>query len=99
AASRLTFVELCSAMARSWRKGELNAQQRDRLFDRIPLDFGELAFVIEPTRAVYARAVELIRAHQLRAYDAIQLASCLELKARGKATELWGEDGDLLAAA
>jgi predicted nucleic acid-binding protein len=99
AVSRLAYVESCSAVARVCREGAISDDRRDEIFERLPNDLTHFASVVEPSRRIYARAAELRRAHTLRAYDAMQLASCLEIRARGTAAELWAQDGALIGAA
>ena len=99
AASRLCFVELCAAVSRACRERVIDEQQRDAVIARLPRDFAALSFVVEPRRGIYDGAARLTAKHPLRAYDAMQLASCLELKNHGAATELWAADGDLVTAA
>ena len=98
AVSRLAFAELCAGVARACRLGTITESQRDAIFRRVPDDFAALE-VVEPRRAVVERVPALVLAHPLRAYDALQLASCLTLKAAGLAVELWSNDGELNAAA
>ena len=91
AVSRLAFAELSAAVARACREGLITTPQRDVVIKRLPGDFNEW-IVVEPRRAVIERAAELVLTHPLRAYDALQLASCQTLSARGGAVELWSAD-------
>lgn len=98
AVSRLAFVELTSAVCRAHRQLSIDLQQRNAILARLPGDISELDFVVELTATIQTRAAELLSRHALRAYDAIQLASCLDLRGHA-ATELWAADRDLLAVA
>jgi predicted nucleic acid-binding protein len=97
AVSRLAFAETCAAIARAHRERAISLETRDEIIARLPDDFAELD-VIEPRRQVIEHVAVLVKTHPLRAYDAMQLASCLHLRSRA-ATELWCADGDLSAAA
>ena len=98
AVSRLTFIELCAAVARSCHFGVISISQRDAILSRLPTDLGE-STVVELKRTLLDHAAELVRLHPLRAADAIQLASCLSIRAQGSAVELLSADAELLAAA
>ncbi|HVA63799.1 MAG TPA: type II toxin-antitoxin system VapC family toxin [Terriglobales bacterium] len=79
AVSRLAEVEVVSAICRRFREGDLDENQRDRLFETLDQDL-EVTRVIEVLPGVVARARELLGRHTLRASDAIQLASALNLQ-------------------
>ncbi len=95
--SRLAFAELAAAVGRAFRSGHLDVEQRDGLFVRLPRDF-ETLWVIEPRKAIVHSVAALVKKYPLRAYDAVQLATCLRAAAEG-ATELWVADGVLAEAA
>lgn len=78
AISRISLVEVASALCRRGRGGELAAADRDRLLAALAADEGGL-HVVELTPAVVTEATRLLRRHDLRAADATQLASCLVL--------------------
>ena len=79
ATSRLSEVEVASAIARRAREGALSAEQRDRLLAALTDDVPAMA-VVELTSDVAAEARSLLRKHALRAGDSIQLASGLYLQ-------------------
>jgi predicted nucleic acid-binding protein len=81
AVSRLSLLEITSALCRRCRQGDLTARQRDRLLDALRDDARHL-LVVEVTAAVVDRSSALLRGHDLRAGDAIQLASGLGLRDR-----------------
>ena len=79
AASRLSEVEVASALCRRHREGYLKRSQRDIGLEALRADCEDL-FLVELSSLVTARATELLTRHNLRAADALQLASCLELR-------------------
>ena len=79
--SRLSEVEVPSAVVRRAREGAFTTAERDRALDAFAADL-EAITVVELTHEVTAGATDLLRRHQLRAGDAIQLASCLFLQDR-----------------
>ncbi len=79
ATTRLTAVEIASALARRRREGHITADDHVRVLTALEVDFREL-YVVELTPAVEQRARRLLDRHALRASDAVQLASCIELK-------------------
>jgi len=102
--SRLSIVEVVSALNRRVRDGSLPAADYPQLRD----DFLALCRgsyqLIQPTNPVLARARTLLERHPLRSYDALQLASALmasdRLAADGSsALTLLAADGRLLTAA
>jgi predicted nucleic acid-binding protein len=81
AISRLSLTEITSALCRRTREGELTTRQRDRLLGALRED-AEKLLVIEVSANVLDRASALLLRHELRAGDAIQLASALHLRDR-----------------
>jgi len=79
ATSRLSEVEVASALSRRCREGAFPAEERDRALAALHHDFATL-FVVELGPEVVVRAVALLARLALRAPDSIQLASCLELR-------------------
>ena len=79
ATSRLSEVEIASALMRRTREGALSQEQRDRALAALDNDLAAM-LLIELSPEVVTRAQALLRRHVLRAGDAIQLASCLHLK-------------------
>jgi predicted nucleic acid-binding protein len=74
--SRLTEVEISSAVCRRCREGELSPQDRDLVLTTVTDDLANM-HVVELAPDVTRRAGALLRRYPLRAADAIQLASCL----------------------
>ena len=79
AASRLSEVEVPSALVRRSREGAFSARERDRALASFAEDFSTL-IVIEFGPDVAAEARALLLRHRLRAGDAIQLACGLFLQ-------------------
>ncbi len=79
ATSRLSEVEVASALARRAREGAFPQAERDRALAALSGDTVSLT-IVEVTPEVAARARSLLVSYPLRASDAIQLASCLYLQ-------------------
>jgi predicted nucleic acid-binding protein len=79
ATSRLSEVEVASALFRRWREGAFDTRSRDRALLALTRDFQALT-VVEIGPSITARARTLLGRHALRAGDALQLASCLLLR-------------------
>jgi len=90
ATSRLSEVEVASALERRAREGAFSVAERDRALAALEEDFAAI-LVVELTSDITARARTLLERHSLRAGDAIQLASCLYLR------DQLGEEVPLLA--
>lgn len=97
--SRLSAVEIASALARRAREGAFSEAARDRAVAAVNADLASI-LVVELTAAIVARAQALVRRHELRAGDAIQLASCLYIQeALGEETSFVAFDDRLANAA
>ena len=79
AASRLSEVEVASALVRRAREGAFTVAERDRALASLADDLATL-IIVEFTPEVTAEARALLLRHRLRAGDAVQLASCLYLQ-------------------
>ena len=77
--SRLSQVEVASALARRFRDGSISASVYARILDQLHRDL-ERFDVVELTPAVATQSEGLLGRHPLRASDATQLASCLVLE-------------------
>jgi predicted nucleic acid-binding protein len=77
ATSRIAYVEFLAALARREREGLPPAvsQEIRNQFEAVWPDL----VVIEVSRAITVRAAACARAHRLRAYDAVHLASAQEV--------------------
>jgi predicted nucleic acid-binding protein len=99
ATSRLSAVEIASAVAQRVREGNLSGEDRDRILAAVDRDMTAV-LVVEITAAVLASAQLLLQRHPLRTGGAIQLASCLQLQEHSEDdVTLVGFDDRLLAAA
>lgn len=99
ATSRLTEVEIASALMRRWREGSFGTAERDRALAALVADLGALT-IVEIAPSIAARARRLLDRHPLRAGDAVQLASCLLLRdATGGPVAFAAFDGRLNEAA
>lgn len=79
ATSRYSAVEIASALARRAREGAIAEADRERALAALREDLTAM-LIIELTPEIMTRAQVLLQRHPLRAGDAIQLASCLELQ-------------------
>ena len=79
--ARYSQIEVASALARRCREGAFSEADRDRALLALHADF-ETLVLLELTPAVVSRSVGLLARRTLRAADALQLASCLELRER-----------------
>jgi predicted nucleic acid-binding protein len=77
--SRLSEVEVASALARRRREGSLARRDLDRALAALLTDMGSIA-VVELTGEVAQTAIALLARHPLRTGDSVQLASCLYLR-------------------
>ena len=99
ATSRLSEVEIASALGRLCREGSLTTAERDRACGALKRDFAALT-VLEVAPEIVGRTYDLLARHRLRASDALQLASCLQLRdAVGTAIRFLAFDDRLSQAA
>jgi uncharacterized protein len=78
AVSRLSEVEVVSALVRRAREGTLRAVDRDRALAAFERDIARFV-VVELTAVVVGRARTLLQGYPLRGADALQMASGLHL--------------------
>lgn len=78
ATSVVAFPETRSAFSRLAREESLTGEQLPAVRDAFLRDWG-LIFKLQARRRVYERAGDLTEEHALRGFDAIHLASFLEL--------------------
>ena len=79
ATSRLSFVEVVSAIVRRCREGAFSIAERDRALAALAIDFRAF-YVVELVPEISSLTMDLLVRHSLRSGDAIQLASCLFLQ-------------------
>jgi len=96
--SRITDVELTSALARS-RPGRLSADQVSAILGRFRKDMAQDYRVVEITAPLLQRASLLADAHGLRANDAIQLSAALVIHSLDPSVIVVSAHPELAAAA
>jgi uncharacterized protein len=79
ATSRLSAIEVASALARRERERAFTATERDRALKSLNADLAAW-IVVELTAELTTDAQTLLIRHSLRSGDAVQLASCLYLR-------------------
>jgi uncharacterized protein len=77
--SRITSVEILSAIARRQREGSLTSEQTQTLRTIFQQHFTDQYEIVELTPTLTTLAGELCARQSLRAYDAVQLASALSI--------------------
>jgi predicted nucleic acid-binding protein len=77
--SRITGAEVIAAISLRLRMGDLRPEDAQAVARCFKDDFGRTYRVIEVTADVVERAMNLAEARALRGYDAVQLATALEL--------------------
>jgi predicted nucleic acid-binding protein len=99
ATSRLSEVEVASALARRCREGTLTLSERNRALAALQRDLASL-YLVELMPEIAQASVALLARHPLRTGDAIQLASCRYLRLHvGDEVELLAYDARLNEAA
>lgn len=78
--AQITWVELLSALARRQREGSLPANEVDSIIQYFRIDLDTQYQVVELDQKLCELAGQLIRQYPLRAYDAVQLASVLQIQ-------------------
>jgi uncharacterized protein len=76
--SRLTAVEVVSAVTRRQRGGHLAASQGGAILGHFRRHLTARYQLVEVTQALAAAAMQAARTHGLRAYDAVHLATAIE---------------------
>lgn len=76
----LARVEVISGLTRRLNRGDITASEFDRSLEEAQGDFADQYRVVELTNALIDDAVTLAKNHGLRAYDAVQLATALEVR-------------------
>jgi uncharacterized protein len=86
--AQITGVEVVSAISRRQRIGNLTKQAAQKSIARFKRDFQNKLRVLRLTNNVISSAMRLAEVHGLRGYDAVQLATALELANRFTANNL-----------
>lgn len=79
ATSRLTHVECRAAFARLRRNNQITKRQEDAVIHQFDRRWNDLV-VADIVESLVSHASDIVRAHNLRAADAIHLASALALR-------------------
>lgn len=96
----ITGLELRSALRRRERAGDVSSEDAERVIERSTSDFERRYERVRVNDRLIERASSLVDRHSLRAYDALQLAGCLEWKGSGRADAAFVcSDSRLLEAA
>lgn len=77
--ARITIVEVTSAVARRRRGRTVTPAQASSFLSRFRKHVSGRYIILEITPGLLADAAKLANRHELRAYDAVQLAAALEL--------------------
>ena len=96
--SRLSQVEVASAIARARRVQRLSDEKHDSAQRALLDDLGSIE-LIEVRARLVTRAAELTQTRRLRGYDAIHLASAIAIAQRVRNLEFWTTDEQLAKAA
>ena len=88
--SRITHVELTSAVIRRTKSGSLTHDDAEAILHQFKEEAVNEFVIIDLTPSVLEDAVALVVKHGLRAYDSVQLATACELKRRQAGLELPG---------
>ncbi len=76
--AEITEVEVTAAIARKMRGGHLNAADGNLAFAKLQHDIRDEYLSVEIDSGVLRDAVNLVKKHFLRGYDAVQLAVALK---------------------
>lgn len=77
--SELALVEVVSALCRAQREKRISTMHRDRLINQVNVELQRLVRAVSISRLVVQTAGSLVIRHPLRAYDAIHLATALDV--------------------
>ncbi len=86
--AQITGVETVSAISRRFREGSLTQPAAQKSIARFKRDFQNKFRVLRLTDSVISDAMRLSEIRGLRGYDAVQLATALELENRFAANNL-----------
>jgi predicted nucleic acid-binding protein len=84
--SEITQVEVVNALKKRERSGSLSFTEADLAINQFLLHVGLQYQVVSVHPSMIGRAIVLVRNYVLRAYDAVQLATALELSVVGRST-------------
>ncbi len=96
---RITDVEITAAIARRRKAPTLTVAQASTALNQFRLDMAQDYRIIEINIPLLQKASQLADFHSLRAYDAVQLAAALEVRANIPSLTLLSADNELNSAA
>lgn len=76
--ARITDVEVIAALTKRMRVGSLTTAAAAKAINRFEREFSNRYLLIEISPQVIQKAMDLAKAHTLRGYDAVQLASAIQ---------------------
>jgi uncharacterized protein len=79
----ITGVEVIAAVTRRLRRGDIAATDGAAAVAQFRHDFAQRYRLVDLTPLLVARAMALAETHSLRGYDAVQLATAVEIHVRG----------------
>lgn len=86
--AKITEIEVCSALAKRRKGLTLTANQATKSMMRFQRTFSRRFFSIDLTQTIIAEAIRLTDMYALRGYDAVQLATALEINQKRLRTKL-----------
>jgi predicted nucleic acid-binding protein len=99
----VTGAEVVAALKRTERTGVLTSEQADAAIERFSAMWQTQLMIVEVDTTIVEVAMQLARRHDVRGYDAVQLACAVDLARSateaGDTVVLWSSDLELLAAA
>ena len=98
ATALITYVEMSAALARLEKERRISPSGYNLLTDQLEANWTSY-WTVDLTRPLVRRAATLSRRHGLRGYDAVQLASALELRGSNAKVEFLSFDARLNAGA
>ena len=98
ATALITYVEMFAAFARLEKERRITATGFSKLAEQLEANWASY-WTLELTRVIARKAALMARRHGLRGYDAVQLASALELRGSDSRIEFLSFDERLNAAA
>ena len=98
ATARITYAEVRAALAHHARAGGLVSAELRRVVRHLDEEWGQYTLV-EVSDAVVRRAGALAERYRLRGYDAVQLATAVDVRAAGGEIEFASYDDALNRAA
>ncbi len=83
--STLAGVETVSAVVRRLRRSETSVADAAIAIADFRRHYASVYFLLQATPEIIAQAMDLVEAHGLRAYDAVQLATALQVQSQSRA--------------